>query len=75
MTRTSEKPLLPRLPFEVVLANDIDKKALNTYSKNFGTEHIICKDVRELDTKELPKQYDLLLGGFPCSIFQHSKSN
>ncbi|MFC0271849.1 DNA cytosine methyltransferase [Metabacillus herbersteinensis] len=57
------------LPFNIVLANDIDKKALNTYSENFGSRHIICKDVRELDTKELPANFDVLLGGFPCQSF------
>jgi DNA (cytosine-5)-methyltransferase 1 len=58
-----------KLPFEIILANDIDRKALNTYSKNFGIKHIICKDVRELEASEIPEEYDLLIGGFPCQSF------
>ncbi|MFT8312208.1 MAG: DNA (cytosine-5-)-methyltransferase [Sporolactobacillus sp.] len=57
-----------RLPFEIMFANDIDRKALNTYEANFESKHVVCKDIREIKTEEIPN-HDLLIGGFPCQSF------
>lgn len=53
--------------FEIVFANDIDKEACESYRKNIG-EHIICQDIHNIDTKEIPNA-DILIGGFPCLGF------
>ena len=55
-------------PFEIVLANDVDTKALRTYSENFDSEHVICDDVRNVKSKQIP-EHELLIGGFPCQSF------
>lgn len=58
-----------KLPFQITFANDIDRKALNTYEENFGKDHtVVCKDVREISTQDIP-DHDLLIGGFPCQSF------
>lgn len=53
----------PRLPFEIVWANDVNEAACRTYRRNIGD--IVCGDVWDLlDT--LPRPLDVLVGGFPC---------
>lgn len=53
--------------FKIIFANDIDKEACESYSKNIGN-HIICKDIYQLNSKEVPNA-DILIGGFPCLGF------
>lgn len=52
-------------------ATDFDKDSCVTYAKNIPgckDEHVICKDVRELDLKKLQK-VDAFAYGFPCNDF------
>lgn len=52
------------LPFEIVWANDISSEACKTYERNLG--HSIHRgDVWEL-MPSLPKNADVIIGGFPC---------
>lgn len=53
--------------FDLLWANDIDKKACETYNLNIG-KHIVCKDIKELDYSIIP-ECDVILGGFPCQDF------
>lgn len=48
--------------FNVVFANDIDKKACESYAKNIG-KHIVYKDIYTLKENEVPSG-DILIGGF-----------
>lgn len=62
------------LPFEVVWANDIDSDAVKTYranSKYFGTHPVVQKDIREINTNDVP-DFDILLAGFPCQPFSNA---
>lgn len=52
--------------FEIVFANDIDKKACETYKLNFGD--IVKEDISKLDIDKIP-DFDILLAGFPCQSF------
>ena len=54
----------PRLPFEIIWANDINPEACKTYRHNLGdeTHH---GDVWEL-LDSMPKKADVIIGGFPC---------
>ena len=56
-----------RNPFEIVFANDIVKKACDTYTYNFHSKPC-CGDIRDLDYTLLPKA-DIVIGGFPCQDF------
>ncbi|WP_319420809.1 DNA cytosine methyltransferase [Pleurocapsa sp. FMAR1] len=53
--------------FKILWANDIDKKACETYEKNIG-KHIVHGDIQKLDYFTIPDA-DLILGGFPCQDF------
>lgn len=56
------------LPFELVYATDIDQKALNTHMKNFICKQVVCKDICDTDSSEIP-DCDIVVGGFPCQSF------
>ena len=46
---------------------EIDKYAVQTYNKNFGTSYE-PKDIRQIRSKEIP-DFDMLCAGFPCQAF------
>jgi DNA (cytosine-5)-methyltransferase 1 len=54
--------------FEVVWANDFFKDAVETYRKNIGN-HIIYGDITKISSTDIPDNFDVLLGGFPCQGF------
>ncbi|MDD6055580.1 MAG: DNA cytosine methyltransferase [Helicobacter sp.] len=56
-----------RAGFKIIFANDIDKDACFTYSKNLKSK-ILCEDIYKLDSKQVP-DCDVLIGGFPCLGF------
>jgi DNA (cytosine-5)-methyltransferase 1 len=51
-------------PFRIVWANELNTAACRTYRKNIA-DHIHCGDIRDYISK-LPKNADVLIGGFPC---------
>ncbi len=57
-----------QLPYELSYAIDINQKALNTHKQNFKCKNIVCNDIRDVKTSEIP-DHDLLVGGFPCQSF------
>ena len=56
--------LYGELPYEVIWANDVDPSACATYRLNLGKE-ILCSDVADA-LSSLPKEADVVIGGFPC---------
>ena len=56
----------------VVWANDNFSDAVDTYKTNIG-DHIICKDIAEIPSSEIP-EHDILIGGFPCQGFSLANS-
>jgi len=54
--------------FEVVWANDFFKEAVDTYKKNIG-DHIVYGDITKIPSTDVPNNFDILLGGFPCQGF------
>jgi len=55
---------------EIIFANDIDKDAVDTYSKNIGN-HIILEDISKIPS-ELILDGDVVMGGFPCQGFSRA---
>lgn len=54
-------------PYEIVFANDIVKKACDTYKYNFKKTPF-CGDIKEIDSSSFPEA-DIVVGGFPCQDF------
>lgn len=54
--------------FEVIWANDFFKDAVDTYKHNLG-DHIHLGDITKINSKDIPNDFDVLLGGFPCQGF------
>lgn len=59
--------------FDVVWANDFFKEAVETYKKNIG-QHIVLGDITRIPSSEIPDDFDILLGGFPCQGFSIANS-
>lgn len=57
-----------KLPFELVYALDIDQKALDTHKLNFDCTNVVCADICDVDSSQIP-DHDVLVGGFPCQSF------
>lgn len=53
---------------EIVWANDVFGEAVASY-KNYLGDHIICKDIREIPSIDMPDDIDIVIGGFPCQGF------
>ena len=53
---------------DIIWANEFDKDAAATYRHNFGSEHLVEKDIRKVAVSEIP-DFDVLVAGFPCQPF------
>lgn len=69
-------------PFKIIWANDINKRATETQKLNFKNINIVCDDITSIidgkqnnplnlqkDVSPLPKNADVIIGGFPCQDF------
>lgn len=54
--------------FEVVIANEIDPYAVETYKLNHS-HSIVQKDIADFKSTEVPDNLTVLTGGFPCQPF------
>lgn len=56
--------------FQPVAAIEQDPYAAATYAANFGEDHIVCGDIAEWVTGDLPEA-DVVVGGPPCQGFSN----
>tara|TARA_Y100001970_G_C14161323_1_gene818684 strand:- start:206 stop:1411 length:1206 start_codon:yes stop_codon:yes gene_type:complete len=54
--------------YDILWANDFDADSVRTYRHNIGN-HIHLGDISKVATKDIPSNFDVLLGGFPCQGF------
>ena len=54
--------------FEIIWANDFDKDSVETYKRNIDSR-IVLGDITKISSSQIPKNADVLLGGFPCQGF------
>ena len=57
---------------DIVWANDNDRNACETYSRNIG-DHVVCGDIAALPSSAIP-DCDIVIGGFPCQGFSVANS-
>ena len=55
---------------KIIFANDIDSDSCNTYRKNIS-KNILCSDISAIKINDI-KNFDLLIGGFPCQGFSRA---
>lgn len=60
--------------FDIVFANDFDRDACETYSKNVDKNILYC-DIGKIKDSEIPRNIDVLIGGFPCQGFSIANKN
>jgi len=60
--------------FNVIWANDFFPEAVETYKKNIS-DHIILGDISQVASDDIPSNFDVLLGGFPCQGFSIANKN
>ena len=56
-----------------VAAVEIDAAARETYLENHSGDYRMYRDIRDVDTDDLP-DFDILAGGFPCQSFSTAGS-
>jgi DNA (cytosine-5)-methyltransferase 1 len=49
-----------------LFANDIDEKKGAAYIANWGSEHLIIRDIGKVERREIPPGADLAWASFPC---------
>lgn len=49
-----------------IFANDFSEMKARTYAENWGDDHLVCGDVSNLKTCDLPDRADLAWASFPC---------
>lgn len=54
--------------FDILWANDFDRDATETYRNNIDN-HVTCADITKYDKSLIPKNVDVVIGGFPCQGF------
>lgn len=57
---------LEKAGFEVVFANDIERKKHAFYAGNFDDSHFVLGDVREISGRQVPN-VDIATASFPCT--------
>ena len=58
--------------FEIVCANENDKKIHQTFEYNFPKTKLIKEDIKKIDYQEFPNNIDGVIGGPPCQSWSEA---
>lgn len=54
---------------DITWANEIDKKACETYALNFPKHSLYCEDINDISDPNKLGKVDIITSGFPCQAF------
>jgi DNA (cytosine-5)-methyltransferase 1 len=60
--------------FDIIWANEYEEIFAETYKKNIGN-HVVVGDIQSIQNKDIPKEADVVIGGFPCQGFSIANPN
>ena len=60
--------------YDIIWANELEEIFAETYRKSIG-DHIVVGDIKEIKNKDIPKDADVIIGGFPCQGFSIANNN
>ena len=58
--------------FNTIWANEYDKEIWETYQKNFPHVHLDKRSIRDIDSSEIPNDFDGVVGGPPCQSWSEA---
>lgn len=58
--------------FKTIWANEYDKEIWETYQKNFPHVFLDKRSIRDIDSKEIPDDFDGIVGGPPCQSWSEA---
>lgn len=62
-----------RAGYEIILANEYDKRIWDTYEQNFPEHRLIKADIRSIETNQFPENgVDGIIGGPPCQSWSEA---
>jgi len=58
--------------FKTIWANEYDKEIWETYQKNFPHVYLDQRSIRDIDSSEIPNDFDGVVGGPPCQSWSEA---
>jgi len=60
--------------YDIIWSNEFDPVSASTYKNNIG-DHVVVGDIQKVPNRAIPKNADVVIGGFPCQGFSIANNN